>query len=231
MGQQLKKISDHVWVYTFDSPKDRPNLGYILGSRMSMVVDAGHSSSHVADFYRALEEHDLPLPVLTAITHWHWDHTFGMHAVNGKTIARFETNRELAGILAEMKANPMWESTFLNSDPSIRREYQNGRIRVVPVLADEKLRQEKSIDLGSVSARLLFADSPHTDDSVLAAIPCEKTLFLGDAAYGAFPTWQSDPELCRKLAEAISPVDAEICIKSHHVPLTKSEVLRDLANS
>ena len=95
MGQQLKKISDHVWVYTFDSPKDRPNLGYIHGSSMSMAVDAGHSSSHVADFYRALEEHDLPLPALTAITHWHWDHTFGMHAVNGKTIARFETNREL----------------------------------------------------------------------------------------------------------------------------------------
>lgn len=42
MGQQLKKISDHVWVYTFDSPKDRPNLGYIHGSRMSMAVDAGH---------------------------------------------------------------------------------------------------------------------------------------------------------------------------------------------
>lgn len=228
MGQQLKKISDHVWVYTFDSPKDRPNLGYIHGSRMSMAVDAGHSSSHVADFYCALEEHDLPLPALTAITHWHWDHTFGMHAVNGKTIARFETNRELAGILAEMKANPMWESTFLNSDPSIRREYQNGRIRVVPVLADEELRQEKSIDLGSVTARLLFADSPHTDDALLVHVPEDRVLFIGDAQLGQFPSWRMDYDKLDRLARRIREIDAEFVVDGHWHIYRKQELLEEL---
>ena len=50
MGQQLKKISDHVWVYTFDSPKDRPNLGYILG-RIIVIetlpgLRAGETAEH-----------------------------------------------------------------------------------------------------------------------------------------------------------------------------------------
>ena len=51
MKQRLKKISEHVWILPFDSPKDRPNLGYIKGEASSLAVDAGHSSSHVQDFY------------------------------------------------------------------------------------------------------------------------------------------------------------------------------------
>ena len=86
MRTGLQRISKHVWIFPMDSPKDRPNLGYILGETSALAVDAGHSSSHVQDFYDALTKKGLPLPDLTVITHWHWDHTFGMHAVSGRSI-------------------------------------------------------------------------------------------------------------------------------------------------
>ena len=92
---KLERLTERVWVYPYEEERDRPNLSYIKGDRWSLAVDAGHSDDHVREFYRALEKEGLPLPALTVLTHWHWDHTFGMHAVNGKTIARFETNREL----------------------------------------------------------------------------------------------------------------------------------------
>ena len=104
-GPKLQRISKHVWILPFNSPKDRPNLGYILGGEKALAVDAGHSSSHVEDFYNAIRSEDLPLPELTVITHWHWDHTFGMHAVHGETLARPETSDKLAQIKAEMDAD------------------------------------------------------------------------------------------------------------------------------
>ena len=80
---KLERLTERVWVYPYEEERDRPNLSYIKGDRWSLAVDAGHSDDHVREFYRALEEEGLPLPELTVLTHWHWDHTFGMHAVHG----------------------------------------------------------------------------------------------------------------------------------------------------
>ena len=123
---KLQRINEHVWILPFNSPKDRPNLGYILGNEKALAVDAGHSASHVEDFYDAIRAEGLPLPQLTVITHWHWDHSFGMHAVNGETLARQETNDKLEKIKAEMDADPNKAIRFLSSDPTIRREYAGG---------------------------------------------------------------------------------------------------------
>ena len=119
-------MGEHSWIYPCDAVKDRPNLGYIEGTNMALAVDAGHSSSHVMDFYDALEKEMLPLPDITVITHWHWDHTFGMHAVHGKTMARPETNTQLERIQQEMRDDQGYAKRFINSDVCIRREYAGG---------------------------------------------------------------------------------------------------------
>ena len=75
---KLIQVTDRVWYYPLDDTKDRPILGYIRGDHFSVAVDAGHSAEHVREFYAAIEAEGLPLPALTVITHWHWDHTFGM---------------------------------------------------------------------------------------------------------------------------------------------------------
>ncbi len=81
---KLINVTDRIWYYPFEKERDRPILGYIKGENWSLAVDAGHSEAHTMEFYSALKEADLPLPKLTVLTHWHWDHTFGMHSVNGR---------------------------------------------------------------------------------------------------------------------------------------------------
>ena len=98
---KLIRTTDRVYYYPFDDTKDRPILGYIRGDEFSVAVDAGHSAEHVADFYAAIEEEGLPLPEVTVITHWHWDHTFGMHAVAGKTVASRRTQAHLLEVIEE----------------------------------------------------------------------------------------------------------------------------------
>ena len=70
-GLKLQRISEHVWILPFNSPKDRPNLGYILGDEKALAVDAGHSSSHVEDFYDAIRSEALPLPQALGSYFWH----------------------------------------------------------------------------------------------------------------------------------------------------------------
>ncbi len=93
---ELKRLCEHIWNMPFETERDRPNLGYVKGGNWSLAIDAGHSAAHTKAFYALLEKENLPLPSLTVLTHWHWDHTFGMHAVNGLCAQTAKPNTDLS---------------------------------------------------------------------------------------------------------------------------------------
>ena len=227
MKKKLKKIGAHTWIFPLDSAKDRPNLGYVLGENTALAIDAGHSSSHVEDFYEALDRERLPLPDCTVITHWHWDHTFGMHAVRGRTMARPETNRHLNEIRQRLEEDPSYGRKFLQSDPCIRREYAGG-VPLVVVPADVELTANTTLDLGGVTAEVCYGQSPHTEDALLIYVPEDRVLFIGDAQLGRFPSWAMDFDKLAALREQISGFDARIVIDGHWTPYTKEELLAEL---
>ena len=149
---ELKRLTKHIWVMPFEEERDRPNLCYVKGNRLSMAVDAGHSAAHVKAFYTLLEKENLPLPDITALTHWHWDHTFGMHAVHGMTIANERTNRYLAEWKDKIEKNGPGE--FLAIHESIRREYAAGT-EVIVKMPDMVFSGEMTLDLGGYTVRLI----------------------------------------------------------------------------
>ena len=226
-SQRVIKISEHVWIFPCEAERDRPNLGYIRGDKYCLAVDAGHSSSHVEDFYRALEAENLSLPDYTVLTHWHWDHTFGMHAVHGTTLARPETNRILQQWKDKMESDPDNIRRFLRSDPSIIREYAGGR-PVVVTLAREEITQDRMMDLGGVIASLLLTEAPHTYDTLLIDVPEDKVLFIGDAALGEFPTWRMDYDKTEALAAAVRGTEAKTIIDGHGNPCTRAQLLWEI---
>ena len=128
-----ERLTERIWIFPFEEERDRPILGYIRGDHWSLAVDAGHSSAHTEDFYKALTEEELPLPALTVLTHWHWDHTFGMHAVTGLTLANQKTNSELSCIRDEIYRSG--REHFLSLDYKIRNEYA-GNVEIVVKNAD-----------------------------------------------------------------------------------------------
>ena len=221
----LQQLTARVWVYPFEEARDRPNLGYIRGDRWSLAVDAGHSRAHVKEFYRALEAAGLPLPSLTVLTHWHWDHTFGMHAVQGLCLANRRTNRHLLDFRGRLEREG--SGFFLAMDASICLEYPaDTPVTVVP--ADLSFMGEMRLDAGNCPIRVMQAESPHTDDATLILVPEEGLLFLGDACCDPFEGGARDPALCRKLAETIAESGAERCLEGHWQPLGREETIRDL---
>ena len=222
---KLEQLTERIWYYPYETERDRPNLGYIRGDRWSLAVDAGHSDAHTAEFYRALEEKGLPLPRLTVLTHWHWDHTFALHAIHGLSLANEQTNRYLREFREKIEKNGPEE--FLSLHESIRLEYAGNRpVKVIP--ADMEFTGAMTLDPGNCPVRVFRTSAPHTDDSTLVEIKSEKVLFIGDATGGTFPTWEKDPVLARQLAETLKASTAEICVEGHWVPCPKEDTIKDL---
>ena len=221
----LNRLTERIWVYPYEPERDRPNLSYIRGDRWSMAVDAGHSAEHTLEFYRALEEAGLPMPKLTVLTHWHWDHTFGMHAVHGLTLANKLTNQYLADFRERLEKEGT--AFFFAMDARIFREYEDGK-PVIIALADLVFHGEMQLDPGNCPVRIFQAEAPHTNDSTLVEVPSEKVLILGDCTGGVFPTWEMDEELAGKLAETIRLIQPEICLPGHWTPLDPEIVIQDL---
>ena len=224
---ELKKISEHIWIMPYESERDRPNLGYVKGENWSLAIDAGHSDNHVKEFYALLEAAELPLPSLTVLTHWHWDHTFGMHAVNGLCIANEKTNGHLLEWKNKIETNGPAE--FLAIHESIRKEYADDK-EVVVVPADILFSGEMMLDLGGCKVRVLESEAPHTEDSTLVYIEDDKVLFLGDSTCDDFMTGIKDKELCKKLEAKIKSLNPETCMEGHWVPVETSDTLADLMN-
>ena len=222
---EIKKLSEHIWYMPFEEERDRPNIGYVRGDKRSLAIDAGHSETHIREFYDLLEKEGLPLPSITVLTHWHWDHTFAMHAVNGITIANKTTNGYLLDFMKKLEANG--PDDFLNMNDCIRKEYEGGK-EVIVVPADIVFEGGMTIDLGGCTVKLIRTEAPHTDDSTLVYVCEDKTLFVGDAACAQFPNGAKDRRLAGILADTIRSTGAATCVEGHWQSEETEGTLADL---
>lgn len=225
----LKKLSRRVFYYPHQPETDRPMLAYLKGERISLAIDAGNSAAHVDEFYRALEKQGLKKPDLTVITHWHWDHTFGMHHINGLSIAHHETGEYLKQE-RERLADPAYGIFLKTDDACLGREYADNR-EITAVMPDIRFRDEITLDLGGMTARIFHADSPHSKDTVLIYVPEEKILFLGDSTSEDFyNNGYMDYHKLRSLMHVIESSDCRYAVLSHAKPLLKQELLGYLSS-
>ncbi len=232
MTNLLHKLSDRIYYLPFTAETDRPNLGYIKGDRYSLIVDAGNSDKHAKLFLSELEELNLPYPDYIAITHWHWDHTFGIHAINAKSIAGKLTNRQLAKVKAWR-----WDDKSMSErlttgediefcDKAIRIEYSNPEdiiVRTADIVFDDRLR----LDLGGITCELIHINNPHSEDSVVVYIPEEKIIFLGDASGADHYHNQGryDKDKLLGFIEFIRETDFDTCVEGHDSAISKEQLL------
>lgn len=183
---QMIRLSPRIYALPFSKEADRPNLFYLRGDDFSVAIDAGNSAAHAEAFYAAVEAAGLPLPKLTVITHWHWDHTFGLHARREHTVASEKTNEKLQAVATwvwtreAMDAREQTGEDIPFCSEHIRVEYPNlSAITVQP--AKESLKESRTIDAGNLPIELLVRDSPHSRDALLLHLPTEQALFVSDA--------------------------------------------------
>lgn len=228
----LNKISNRVYYLPHEEETDRPILGYIRGDKYSLAIDAGNSRNHVNKFYDSLRQLGFEEPDYTVITHWHWDHTFGMHAISGKSIACNDTNEKLIEVSKwgwtdeEMYKRVESGAEIEFCDKHIKLEYPDRNdIKVVSsdIIFDSKL----TIDLGGIHCILMQVISPHSEDAVLIYIPEEKMIFVGDAGFHDLydGSGKYDKKRLELYIRTIKDIDFDKYIISHNHYEMKEDVL------
>lgn len=233
----LIKITDHTYYTPCDHITDRPVLGLVCGEEFSVMVDAGNSPAHAAQYDVAVKAQGLPLPKFCVITHWHWDHTYGICALKEKkrcTLAHENTNRELCRMAkwawddASMRARLEDGEEISFADEHIRAEYADTEtIRVLP--ADITFKDSVTIDCGGVTCRCIHLPSAHSEDSVVVFVPEERIVFIGDI-YGDdfFRDNYRDLEKTRALYDALNAMEADLVVPGHGEPEKKDRILEYL---
>lgn len=233
---KLIKISDRFYFYHFEKRTDRPNLYYVKGDEFSVAIDAGNSSFHVKKFYASLKENDLPLPEYTLISHWHWDHTFGLKDVVGISISTQKTHDKLVEMmnwkwtLEDMKKREETGEDIPFCTENILREYED--LDDISVVTTQKIIDDDlKMDLGGISIEILPRVSTHSEGALYVYIPDEKALIVEDADCEDFyDNDYYDPDKLKEMMDFFESMDYEYHYLGHAERETKEFALDRLKN-
>ncbi|WP_342493729.1 MBL fold metallo-hydrolase [Bacillus sp. FSL R5-0712] len=227
----IKKIGQSFWYITPVSLTDRPILGMVAGNNKTLMIDAGNSEDHANYFIQRTLKQENTKPDLVVLTHWHWDHIFGLPALpDSLSIASAKTRKEMEKLVPfswsdEAIDERVREGTEIEfCAKAIKEEYQDHR-DIQVVLPDVTFDQRMEIDLGGVTCVVQHVGGDHAADSVIVYVKEEKILFLADCIYPkmyAEKVHYTVKEILRLLDE-LEAFDADTYIPSHQRPWTKEE--------
>ncbi|KAB3542578.1 MBL fold metallo-hydrolase [Bacillus sp. FSL R5-0654] len=227
----IKKIGQSFWYITPVALTDRPILGMVVGNNKTLMIDAGNSEDHAKYFIKETLKHENAKPDLVVLTHWHWDHIFGLSALSDSvSIASAKTRKEMEKLVPfswsdEAIDERVREGTEIEfCAKAIKEEYKNHR-DIQVVLPDVTFDRRVEIDLGGATCVVQHVGGDHAADSVIVYVKEEKILFLADCIYPkmyAEKVHYTVKEILRLLDE-LETFDAETYIPSHQRPWRKEE--------
>jgi glyoxylase-like metal-dependent hydrolase (beta-lactamase superfamily II) len=168
LGEDTVKVSDHVWAIM-----GWPNIGIIVGSGAVLVVDTGlgpRNGATVARVAAKLAPGNRKLFLTT--THFHPEHAGGESGFPAGTILIRDAVQQ-----REMEAHgkEMIE-LFAGRSAQFKELLADATPRVPDITYD----QEAQLDLGGVTARLLWFGGAHTKGDELTFVEPDRTLISGD---------------------------------------------------
>jgi len=160
-------VSEHVYAI-----QGWPNVGIIVGDRATLVVDTGMGPRNGATVVREVQKLAKGPKLYLTTTHFHPEHASGDSAFPpGAILIRPAVQQE------EMEARG---SEFLDL-------FRGRSAQFKELLQDVKLRKpdltfdrEVQLDLGGVTARLMWLGAAHTRGDELTFVEQDSVLFPGD---------------------------------------------------
>src|SRR5580698_10544615 len=168
LGEDTIKISGHVWAIM-----GFPNIAIVVGSRATLVVDTGMGQKNgatVARLAAKLAPHNTKLFLTT--THFHPEHAGGEPGFPPGTILIRDSVQQ-----QEMEKHGQEMIDMFSSRSAENKELLAGVVLRPP---DVTFDHAATVDLGGVTARLLWFGGAHTKGDELTFVEPDRTLISGD---------------------------------------------------
>jgi glyoxylase-like metal-dependent hydrolase (beta-lactamase superfamily II) len=167
------KLSDHVWAIPDFNVGLVPNVGIVVGSKATLVVDTGLGPRNGETIVREVKKVSTNADVYVVLTHYHPEHSLGAAAFKGAKLVMTRIQQQDMTELGKQI-----QDTFA-SRSSINAELLNGVAYPSPdILFDREYR----LDLGGVHARLFWRGpaAMHTRGDTMIYVEEDRVLFTGD---------------------------------------------------
>jgi glyoxylase-like metal-dependent hydrolase (beta-lactamase superfamily II) len=168
LKDEATKVSEHVWAIM-----GWPNIAIVVGNGATLVVDTGLGPPNGATIARVaarLAPNNKKLFLTT--THFHPEHAAGEAGFPPGTVLIRDLIQQHE---MELHGREMVES-FAGRSPQQKQLLANATLRPADITFDNEAR----VDLGGVTARLLWFGGAHTKGDELVLVEPDRTLVSGD---------------------------------------------------
>lgn len=168
LGDDAVKVSDHVWAIM-----GWPNIAIVVGRRATLVVDTGlgvRNGATVARVAGKLAPGNRKLFLTT--THFHPEHAGGEGGFPEGTILVRDAVQQQE---MELHGKEMID-LFSSRSAQFKDLLADATVRAPDITFDREVR----LDLGGVTARLLWFGGAHTKGDELTFVEPDRTLVSGD---------------------------------------------------
>lgn len=167
------KLTDHTWAIPDFNVGLVPNVGIVVGSNATLVVDTGLGQRNGEAIVREMKKVSKNTDVYVVTTHYHPEHSLGAGAFTGATLVMTRIQQQDMSELGKSI-----QDTFA-SRSALTKELLEGVPYPKPgVLFD----REHRLDLGGVHVRLMWRgpEVMHTRGDTLVWVEEDRALFTGD---------------------------------------------------
>jgi glyoxylase-like metal-dependent hydrolase (beta-lactamase superfamily II) len=187
-----EKISAHVYEIPDDGVPLVPNVGIVVGSKATLVIDTGLGARNGAAVMRAVAKVSTNSELYLVTTHVHPEHDLGAGGFPAtvKMIRSKDQVDEIATSGLEMARR------FAGFSPLHAELLQGAEFRKADVTFDN----EHTLDLGGVTVRFLAMGFNHTRGDTATFVEPDRVLFSGDVSMLLLPSVGAGASLDRWLA-------------------------------
>ena len=174
-----EKISEHVYVIPDNSVSMVPNIGIIVGSRGTLVVDTGLGTRNGQTVVKEMQKVSKTPELYLATTHFHPEHDLGAGGFPPQTkmIRSQDQQKEIA------EQGLATAERFRGFGPANAELLQGAEFRK----ADISFDREHVLDLGGVRVRIMAMGYNHTRGDTAFFVEGDGVLFSGDVVMTALP--------------------------------------------
>jgi len=195
-----EKISDHVYVIPDGNVPLVPNVGIIVGTRGTLVVDTGLGARNGQAILREVTKVNKGQDLYLATTHVHPEHDLGAAAfpASTKMIRSRSQQDEIAATGTETAQR------FAGLSPINAQLLDGAQFRKADITFD----MEHTLDLGGVRVRLIAVGPAHTRGDTAFFVEPDRVLFSGDVAMMALPAFSSPQSTIKQWMTALDLFDS-----------------------